>query len=498
MPSFTFHTTPSNHLCGATVAVPFKPAPLPPPPPLPPFAPGGAPTPPNPPPFPSPPPAPPSPPPVLIKESPDPQIPQPPPRMPVVVVEEPFNKSWLTDLIPSPFPDLNLDALIAMLKAHHGNVTGNQDAMLALLAQILDDLPGQPSPAPDLGPLTRRLDGISGMVKEVGKGVGRVDGYTFNNTAQLDEALALLRGINPSPSPALSPEEARELFNATESRLLAAIKFNDLGAVRALLAELLELATVIKGAVLPRPSPGVTLSELRAEHVKLVKQLLPSPSTATILDTMNGHAQRTGSTLGRIEEKLDAIPTPTPAPIPANYTLELAEIAALIKAMVDEMPGDAPVPSPSNDELMQAISRIHEISKGENATNDDLVEMIRNLGQGMDGHGDKLNDILGLLNSHGADVMASLASLRGLIPSPFPYPTNHTTSSPSSSASFPSSSAARCTRRRRSRCRRRRSSASTPRRCRRSRGCSRRCRRSSATSRRRCTRSSSSRSSPAC
>ena len=131
------------------------------------------------------------------------------------------------------------------------------------------------------------------MVKE-GKGVGRIDGYTFNNTAQLDEALSLLRGINPSPSPALSPEEARELFNATESRLLAAIKFNDLGAVRALLAELLELATVIKGAVLPRPSPGVTLSELRAEHVKLVKQLLPSPSTATILDTMNGHAQRTG------------------------------------------------------------------------------------------------------------------------------------------------------------------------------------------------------------
>ena len=408
---------------------PFPPgqAPLPPPPPLPPFAPGGAPTPPNPPPFPSPPPAPPSPPPVLIKESPDPQIPQPPPRMPVVVVEEPFNKSWLTDLIPSPFPDLNLDALIAMLKAHHVNVTGNQDAMLALLAQIWEEIQGQqPSPAPDLGPLTRRLDGISGMVKEVGKGVGRVDGYTFNNTAQLDEALSLLRGINPSPSPALSPEEARELFNATESRLLAAIKYNDLGAVRALLAELLELATVIKGAVLPRPSPGVTLSELRAEHVKLVKQLLPSPSTATILDTMNGHAQRTGSTLGRIEEKLDAIPTPTPAPIPANYTLELAEIAALIKAMVDEMPGDAPVPSPSNDELMQAISRMHEISNNENATNDDLVDMLRNLGQGTDGLADKINGILGLLNSHGADVMASLASLRGLIPSPFPYPTNHT------------------------------------------------------------------------
>ena len=52
--------------------------------------------------------------------------------------------------------------------------------------------------------------------------------------------------------------------------------------------------------------------------------------------------------------------------------------------------------------------------------------MIRTQSQGMDGHGDKLNDILGLLNPHGADVMASLASLRGLILSPFPYLTNYT------------------------------------------------------------------------
>ena len=45
-------------------------------------------------------------------------------------------------LVQTSVSDLNLDALIAMLKAHHVNVTGNQDAMLALLAQIWEEIQG--------------------------------------------------------------------------------------------------------------------------------------------------------------------------------------------------------------------------------------------------------------------------------------------------------------------------------------------------------------------